>query len=130
MRALARLSLALVLSLGAACASHGKGAAGAKPAKHDEITYDQIQALHVNNAYDAVQALHSNWLATRGTDSFQTPSQVWVYLDDTRLGGVDSLREIAPNTVGYIQHYDGISATARWGLNHGAGVIYVSSRRR
>jgi hypothetical protein len=28
----------------------------------------------------------------------------------------------------YMKYFDGISATARWGLDHGAGVIYVSTR--
>lgn len=124
-RALAAAALALT----AACASHHTNASG-KRANPNEISQEQIQALHVNNLYDAVQALHSPWLSTRGTDSFRTPSQVWVYLDDTKLGGVETLRDIVPATVGYIQHYDGIAASARWGLDHGAGVIYVSSRRK
>lgn len=132
MRAAFRVLAAATVALSVACASHRSSAAGDTKSRTspNEITYEQIQSLHVNNAFDAVQALHSNWLSTRGTDSFNSPSQVWVYLDDTKLGGVETLRDLAPASIGYIQHFDGVTATARWGLNHGAGVIYVSSRRK
>ena len=132
MRASLRTVAAAGLALAAACTSHRKDAAAGTGSRvnHSEISYEQIEALHVTNLYDAVQALHSTWLSTRGTDSFRTPSQVWVYLDDTKLGGVETLRDIAATSVGYIVHYDGIAATARWGLDHGAGAIYVSSRRK
>jgi hypothetical protein len=45
-----------------------------------------------------------------------------------RLGGVETLRTIVVRPVSYIRHYNGIDATARWGLDHGSGVIYVSTR--
>jgi len=92
------------------------------------ITQEQMAASKYLTAYDAVQALRSNWLSTRGPDSFATPSQVRVYLDNTLLGGVESLKTVTVSTVIYIKHFDGISATARWGLDHGAGVIFVSTR--
>ena len=94
---------------------------------HGTLTREQIAESHFNTAYDAVEALRSNWLRARGTDSFQTPSEVVVYLENTRLGGTETLREIAANTIVYIRFYDGVSATARWGIGHAAGVIYVST---
>jgi len=94
---------------------------------HGTLTKEQIAENHFNTAYDAVEALRSNWLRARGTDSFQTPSEVLVYLDNTRLGGTDTLREIAANTIYYMRFYDGVAATGRWGIGHAAGVIYVST---
>ena len=91
------------------------------------LTQEQIAAQHFNTVYDAVEALRSNWLQTRGTDSFQNPSEVRVYLDNTLLGGVQKLREIAANTVTFIKYFDGVAATARWGVGHAAGVIYLST---
>ena len=127
----------LALQLGAACAgkaasSAAPGAPGAAPARPNRnvITQEQMVQQHFKNAYEAVQALHPNWLTTRGTDSFRSPSQVWVYLDDAKLGGVDQLTTIAPSTVGTIRHFNGVDASARWGLDHGAGVIQVISRVR
>ena len=123
------------VALGAACAGRSKAdpAAGqprANSSNLNVITQEQMVAQHFKNAYEAVQALHPNWLTTRGTDSFRSPSQVWVYLDDAKLGGVDQLSTIAPSTVGTIRHFNGVDASARWGLDHGAGVIQVLSRVR
>jgi hypothetical protein len=92
------------------------------------ITKEQLTKNHYSTVYDAVEALRSNWLQTRGTDSFRSPSQVKVYLDNTMYGGVESLRNIAATTISFIRYFDGVSATSRWGLDHGAGVIYVSTR--
>ena len=91
------------------------------------MTQDQLLGSRYNTVYDAVEALHGNWLNPHGVDSFRTPSQVRVYLDNSLLGGVQTLREIAANSVIYVKYYDGITATARWGLDHGAGVIFVAS---
>lgn len=80
-----------------------------------------------NTAYDVIEALRSNWLAARGPDSFTSPTQVQVYFDGIRMGGVDQLRAIDVRPVTYMRFFDGIAATARWGLDHGAGAIYVST---
>jgi hypothetical protein len=92
------------------------------------LTQKTLIDNHFQTAYDAVASLRSNWLNVKGTDSFTAPTEVRVYLNDTLLGGVETLREIGTPTVVWIRHYDGIAATARWGLGHGAGVIYVSTR--
>jgi len=94
---------------------------------HAMLTKEQIAENHFTNAYDAVEALRANWLKARGTDSFQTPSEVLVYVDNTRLGGTDTLRQIAANTIVYIRFFDGVAATGRWGIGHAAGVIFVST---
>jgi len=52
---------------------------------------------------------------------------VQVYLDDSRLGGVDALRNLSLANVVYIRHIDGVDAAARWGLDHGNGVILVAT---
>lgn len=80
-----------------------------------------------HTAYDVVEALRSNWLASRGPNSFQSPTVVQVYLDGIRLGGVETLRTVDVQPIVYIRYFDGVAATARWGLDHGAGAIYVST---
>ena len=122
-RGFCRLAIIGVL---VAC-THLQSGTGAR-ADRNTITKDQLTKNHYSTVYDAVEALRANWLQTRGTDSFQSPSQVKVYLDNTLFGGVESLRNIATNTISFVRYFDGVSATARWGLDHGAGVIYVSSR--
>jgi hypothetical protein len=115
----------LLVALVPSCALHRAAADGPK-ANRSIITQQQLIENHFLTAYDAVEALRSNWLQTRGTDSFAAPSQVRVYLDNTFLGGTSTLRDIAANTVSFIRYFDGIAATGRWGLDHGAGVIFVS----
>jgi len=117
--------LALVLSLCAACLT---SRSTSKPGSdRNLITREQIADSRFQTAYEAVESLHSNWLQPRGTDSFQKPSEVKVYLDNTMLGGTTSLREITTRTVSWIRFYDGVAAQGRWGVGHSAGVIFVST---
>jgi hypothetical protein len=51
-----------------------------------------------------------------------------VYLDNVSLGDKESLKTIATANITYMRWIDGVTASSRWGLNHGAGVIYVSTR--
>ena len=127
--ALARSAAPIILAL--LLASAGCGSARSSTAKRTDrsiITQEQIEQHHFTNAYEAVEALHSNWLITKVTDSFAAPSQIRVYVNATFFGGIETLRTINPNTIRAIQHFDGVAATARWGLDHGQGVILVTTR--
>ena len=128
-RALARSSAPIVLAF--LVASSGCGSARSSPTPRTDrsiITQEQIAQHHFTNAYEAVEALHSNWLITKVTDSFNSPSQIRVYVNATFYGGIETLRSINPNTIRTIQHFDGVAATARWGLDHGQGVILITTR--
>ena len=105
------------------------GARASTPARADRstITQEQILEHHFTNAYEAVEALHSNWLIAKVTDSFTSPSQIKVYVDNTFFGGTESLRTINPNNVRTIRYFDGVQATARWGMDHSQGVILVTT---
>ena len=91
------------------------------------ITRDQMLDGSYVTVYDAVAALRSNWLRPRGPDSFVLPSIVWVYIDGSRAGDVSVLRNIQPKLVNAVRFYDGPTATGRWGVDNGAGVIHVST---
>lgn len=125
-RSLRWLGILVLTSAAAACAS---GGAGGPRTDRNLLTYEQIQETNRQNVYDVVESLRSNWLRSRGPTSLtQESAEVQVYIDDTRLGGVENLRAINIAPVRYIRWFDGIAATGRWGLDHGAGVIYVSTR--
>ena len=96
----------------------------------DLITQEEIRRAPYVNAYELVQALRSNWLRIRGSDSFNNPGQVQVYRDDVRIGGVETLRAISTAEISSIRFYDGLTAAGRWGLDHGNGVIYVSTLKQ
>ena len=133
-----RLSAFLILAAVGACSSGGGGApaagGGAAPApavrrpRQDQqlITRDVITGTQYTNMYDVIQALRSNWLTIKSTSGGNgTPATMQVYLDNQRVGGVEELRRIVPSTVQTARFYDPISASARWGMDHGAGAIYI-----
>ncbi|HEY4305219.1 MAG TPA: hypothetical protein VGM82_12160 [Gemmatimonadaceae bacterium] len=91
------------------------------------ITRDEMLAGHYATVYDAVAATRSMWLQPRGPDSFLLPTVVWVYVDGVRLGGIDAMKTMQPQLVNTVRFYDGAAATSRWGVDHGAGVIHIST---
>lgn len=114
-----------VVLLFAACASPGRTAS--THGRFDLLVEEQIRGQSFSTIYDVIAALRPNWLRTRGPDSFNSPSQVQVYVDNMRLGGVANLQQISTVSAYYVQYFDGLEASARWGLGHGAGAIYVST---
>ena len=125
-RAVLAPAAACLLVLTAACAARRSDSA-AHPDR-SLLTQQQLVEHHFNSAYEAIEALRPHWLQTHGPNSFRTPGQVLVYQDDNLVGGVDELRSIMIPTVVYIRYYDAVQATARWGVGHTQGVIYVSTR--
>ncbi len=122
--AIFRPAVFLLLS---ACAARTPGSTRLAPDR-SLITQQEILEQRFANVYDAIEALRPAWLQTRGTNSLQaTSTQVQVYLDNNHLGGTETLSTINLGSVVYIRHYDGAAATARWGLDHGQGAIYVST---
>ena len=91
------------------------------------ITREQMLKGDYATVYDAVAAMRSSWLRPRGPDSFVLPSVVWVYIDGTRAGGVEVLHTIQPTLITTVRFYDGPTATGRWGVDNGSGVIHVST---
>ncbi len=130
-----KILILLVVSLVGGCASSGAARAGKTITSRDVLTREQIDRVRATNAYEAVERLRSNWMRVPPT---QMPSQggapqvqqnpVLVYLDGYRLGDVGTLRGIEIAAVQYIRYYPPAEASARWGFNHGGGVIYVSTR--
>jgi hypothetical protein len=123
-RAIFRPAIFLLVS---ACAARTPAATRPLPDR-SVITQSEILEHRFETVYDAILALRPVWLQTRGTNSItQSPTQVQVYLDNNHLGGIETLSTINLGSVVYIRHYDGVAATARWGLDHGQGAIYVST---
>jgi hypothetical protein len=122
--AILRPAVFLLLS---ACAAHTPAGTRLAPDR-SVITQQEILEHKFETVYDAIQALRPAWLQTRGTNSINsTSTQIQVYLDSNRLGGIETLSTVNLGSVVYIRHYDGVAATARWGLDHGQGAIYVST---
>ena len=123
-----------VLALALVSACGGRSAHPLRsPSQRDLITREDIERTHAVTALDAVERLRGSWLRRRGTTQLPgsgqfTEPEIQVYLDDQRLGTVDNLARIEIAVVQYIRFYGPADASARWGLNHGAGAIQVSTR--
>lgn len=125
----------------AAAALLGLGACGGQPravgapvppatrTRSDMITTDDLQRGHWSNAFDLIEALRPRWLNNRGSDTIiGTPTEVQVYLNDSRLGGPQTLRGVSVTGITSVQFIDGVSAAGRWGADHGNGAILISTR--
>lgn len=94
------------------------------------LSKDDIRATQYTNLYDVVATLRGNWIRVRSADSFGKSSTVQVYLDMQRLNGVDELRTMSPLNVLSVRFLDPIQASARWGLDHGAGAIFILTEKK
>ena len=121
MRSLFRLLCASVL-IAVGCHVHQ-----VVPLDPERLSQEEMLEEHFTNVYDAVASLRSAWLTVRGTDSFRQTSQIRVYYDENRLGGVDEMRSVLVNSVASLRHYNGVDATVRWGVGHSAGAIQILS---
>src|SRR5687768_17348156 len=120
----------VVIALCSACGTRREAAGREAPARRlgrSVVTREE----HLEGAYasvsEAAAAGRSASLRPRGPDSFVLPSVVWVYVDGARLGGVETLRSMQPRLINTVRFYDGPTATGRWGVENGAGVIHVST---
>jgi hypothetical protein len=126
----------------AAAPAAGTPAAGgpsitiAKPPKvridQQLITRDVIRSTQYTNLFDVIQTLRSNWIRVRAAQSIEGRSPVLqVYLDNQRLaGGLDELKTMSPVNIESVRYFDPVQASARWGLDHGAGAIYVTTAKQ
>jgi hypothetical protein len=91
------------------------------------IAAEDLRGRGVTNALDAVQLLRPEWLTDRGFHVIgeDADDRLQVYLDDVRLGGVRSLRDISVERIQSIHFLDAGAATARWGAGHSHGAILI-----
>jgi hypothetical protein len=92
------------------------------------ITGAEIRNAHHPDAFGVVQALRPEWLSMASANPAREGDQIQVYVDGNRMGGIEQLRQIVTRTVTSMQFLTGLEATQRWGFNHGAGAIVVSTR--
>jgi hypothetical protein len=145
---------AAVVALGsAACASSsssskaaGDAATSGQKASATFITADEIARVNVQNGYEAVQKLRPALLrqrqvasangqggvskdAPRITGTNVSAGQLVVYVDGTRLGDIDQLRQISASSIASLRYYSASEAQLKWGSGHPGGVIEVTSKR-
>lgn len=127
-------TLASVVVIGA-CAATTAGDDG-QPRNRDRnlIVAAEIEQLGVRNAYEAVERLRPQWLTvSRGgaTSFYSGVNGVLVYHDQTRLGGLEALRNYPTGAITRIKFLDASTAAATLpgiGSGHVAGAIVIETR--
>lgn len=90
---------------------------------------DEWKNAGVSNALEAVRSFRPEWLNGRGVHIIgeSADETIVVMLDQVRLGGVSTLREIAIQVVRSMEFVDPGAAGARWGAGVSHGVILVTA---
>ena len=132
-------AIVVATALLAACASSSTPRQSTAGATTDLVTAAEIEATPVQNAYDLVNRLRPRWLTMSGTrvGSISGGSVrrqiIVVYLDGTRLGGIESLRAVTASSLKSLRYYDATRAATVLrdsGPEQLAGAIVLSSKDR
>ncbi len=86
-----------------------------------------INAADASTASKTANGSASTGLAAGGTGMPRDAVGIQVYLDGTRLGGIETLKTIPVVTVYSIRRISGTDAQARFGIGHSDGVIFVAT---
>lgn len=130
MRVAGYLLVAALAWAGAGCA--GKtGGDGTARRDANLITYDEVTETHFTNAYELINALRPNWLQVRSQSiGGRSAGLPVIYVDGSRMGTVEFLRQIPAGQVQTAQFLRAPEATSRYGSNHTGGAILIVSRLR
>ncbi|MFQ5603339.1 MAG: hypothetical protein ACE5HS_08740 [bacterium] len=111
-----------------ACASTQNGNSNFTRRNRDSISTAEIRANSAANAYDLIHNLRPHWLRGRGTRSIKNEqaSFPYVYVNESRHGDIQSLRNLATENITEIQFLNPGDATNRFGLGHASGAILIT----
>jgi hypothetical protein len=127
------LHLLLAATVLTSCGGGARSTNATNPRRDpDLITAEELATTTSSTLYDAVRALRPAWmLRTRPTALMQqNQSQVIVYVDGTRFGNLESLRQITPQSAASVRFHSPGSAEARFGPGHLLGAIEVTTLGR
>jgi hypothetical protein len=123
------LGLALVV-LAAGCASGGGGTRPKGGGRDVLVNADLTSGTSAAaNLYDAIRVLRPEWLNKRSGGSMMQQGELYVYLDNARLGPPETLRGIRTEQVESVRFVNATEAQSRFGADHVFGAILVTSRR-
>jgi hypothetical protein len=134
MRRYIAMSLAALLVTACASGTASGGSNRAPSARRDAnvITAEEIGTTAAQTLYDAVRNLRPAWMMrSRPTTLMpQNEGELIVYVDGTRFGNIQSLRQFVPNAVQAVRYYSPSAAEARFGPGHLHGAIEVITSTR
>lgn len=122
----------LVVSLSTLLLAAAANAAAQAPARKPRrdanlITAEELAAKPAQTLYDAIRALRPAWMM-RGRPTTLMPQnegQLIVYVDGTRYGTIETLRQFVPSIAQAVRYYSPSDAEAHFGPGHLNGAIEV-----
>lgn len=126
-----RVALLVAAFCVASVACTSPGARKANIATRNLITADDITRVGAATALEAIQRLQPNMLQKkRGPSSinFEDQAQIMVYVDGSRLGGIETLTLIQAAAIVEIRFLSASEATIRYGTGNAGGAIVITTR--
>lgn len=124
------------MTLAMACASASQGGGGeSSRSSRSVITAEEIEAQDIQHldAYSVVERLRANWLlpqrASSPSDAAAGPILPVVYVDNIRLGEIETLRSVPAGDIADLRLLNERDATFRYGTGHIGGAITVTTKR-
>jgi hypothetical protein len=78
--------------------------------------------------HDFLATHHAGWLAGRGAHDYSQRNHVMVYRDGVLVGAKAALRNIKIEDVAEVRRLTPAEASERFGLDHGAGAILITTK--
>ena len=127
------LLLLVTLGIAAGCASQGTGGKAVARTDPNVIRRSEVSDAQLldYNVYQVVQQLRPRFLANLGPTAIGPDGGgLLVYLEATRLGNVNTMRDIRMVEIEEIRYLSPSEATLRYGTGHANGVILLTRTRR
>lgn len=124
--------VALVAGSSAACAARSGGTTASS--SRNLVTHEELAETNSRYVYEALERLQPSWLSSRGPASMSNVREnseavASVYVNGSRMGDIEFLRQYAVIDVHEIRFYEPGEAGARFGMGNPRGVIEIIPRR-
>ena len=104
--------------------------AGTTSSNRNRISGDELAATNSQMVYEALELIRPEWMRGRGPVSLTdaTEARPNVYMNGTRMGDLDYLREVYVTDVAELRYWPAGEAGARFGMGNPRGVIEIIQR--
>ena len=116
-----------------ACSAMTPSTRPLKSVRREVITASEIVAARVTDVYQAVAQLRPEFFSRSRNFEPMAPGRqgpIAVYLNETPIGGEESLRTIPLEEVRQIRFMTRTQAEFRWGRSHPRGAIVVMTAKK
>ncbi len=99
-------------------------------ADRNRLSGEELAATNSQMVYEALELVRPEWLRGRGPVSLTDASEARpnVYMNGTRMGDLDHLREVYVTEVAELRYWPPGEAGARFGMGNPRGVIEIIRR--